>query len=171
MHRILVVYYSRTDYTRTLAGEIAAALEADVERLHDGCNRLGVWGYLRCTREAIKKRTIEILPPAYDPSGYDLVVLGTPVWAGNMSSPLRSYIVAQKAQLPQVALFCTQGGSGAQKVFRDMAELCGKAPVASLALTDRQIDGRAYSRELEGFVKAVAQAAGSGDRADRRAVA
>jgi flavodoxin len=170
MHRILVVYYSRTGYTGTVAGEIAAAAKADIERLDDGSDRSGVWGYLRCAREAIQKRTIEILTPAYAAAGYELVVLGTPIWAGNISSPLRSYIVAYKAQLARVAFFCTQGGSGAEKVFRDMAELCGKAPVASLALTDRQIDGRAYANELEKFAKTVAAASG-GDQVDRRAVA
>jgi flavodoxin len=41
MRRILVVYYSRTGYTRTLAGNIAAAVRADVEALDDGRDRRG----------------------------------------------------------------------------------------------------------------------------------
>jgi flavodoxin len=169
MQRILVVYYSRTGYTRTLAGEIAAAVQCDIERLDDGRDRSGVWEYLRCAREAIKHRTIEIRPPSYDPSGYDLVVLGTPVWAGHVCSPLRSYLVAHKGRLPEVAFFCTQGGSGSQKVFRDMAMLCGKAPVASLAITDRQIDNRTHSAELGAFVKAVATAADGNARSGKGA--
>lgn len=66
MRRILVVYYSRTGYTRTLAHTIAAAAKADVETLDDGRERRGLWGYLRCAREAINKRSIEIQPAAYD---------------------------------------------------------------------------------------------------------
>lgn len=163
MYRILVVYYSRTGYTRTLAGELAAVLKADVDRLDDGRDRCGVWGYLRCAREALKKRTIKLLPPGYDPSSYDVVVLGTPVWAGNLSSPLRSYVVAHKAQLKQVAFFCTQGGSGAEKVFRDLTELCGKAPLATLAVNDRELNSHAYARQLERFATAVAAAAGAFD--------
>ena len=82
---------------------------------------------------------VHLVPPAYDPSHYDVVVLGTPVWAGNISSPLRSYVAAHKAELRQVAFFCTQGGSGAEKVFPDLQELCGRAPLATLAVSDRDI--------------------------------
>jgi flavodoxin len=170
MRRILVVYYSRTGYTRALAGEVVSALEADVDQLDDRRDRNGPWGYLRCAREALKKRTIDLLPAAYDPSHYDLVVLGTPVWAGNLSSPLRSYIVAHRAQLPQVAFFCTQGGSGAQKVLRDMAELCGKPPVATLVVTDHEIERRDYSGKLGAFVSAVIAAVSVAD-GEKKAVA
>jgi len=155
MNRVLLVYYSRTGNTRTLAGELVAALEADVDQLDDGRDRCGVFGYLRCAREALKKRTIDLLPLAYDPSNYDVIVLGTPVWAGNISSPLRSYVAAHHAQFRQVAFFCTQGGSGAEKVFRDLAELCGRAPVATLAVNGRELEKRAYSQRLEGFAAAV----------------
>jgi flavodoxin len=156
MRRILVVYYSRTGYTRTLAGKIAEAVKADVETLDDGRDRRGLWGYLRCAREAINKRTIEIQPAAYGPSAYEVVVIGTPVWAGNISSPIRSYITSHQRQLNAVAFFCTQGGSGAQKVFRDMGQLCGKAPVACLAVNDTDIDRRAYDQDLLAFVDVIA---------------
>ena len=156
MRRILVVYYSRTGYTRTLASELVAALDADVDPLDDGRDRCGIWGYVLCAREALKKRTIQLLPPAYDPSRYDVVVLGTPVWAGNISSPVRSYLAAHQAALKHVAFFCTLGGSGAEKVFRDLAELCGKPPIATLAVSDREIERRAYTRQLERFATTVA---------------
>jgi flavodoxin len=168
MSKILVVYYSRTGYTRTLAGELAAALSADVDRLDDGRDRCGVLGYLRCAREALGKRTIELLPPAYDPSGYDAVVLGTPVWAGNISSPLRSYVAAHKTRLAQVAFFCTQGGSGAVKVFRDLAELCGKMPVATLAVNDHEINEHTYAQQLQHFAAAITAAAGAAHSGEPR---
>jgi flavodoxin len=164
MRRILVVYYSRTGNTRALAGELVAALEADVDQLDDSRDRTGVFGYLRCAREALKRRTVELLPAAYDPSNYDVVVLGTPVWAGNISSPLRSYVAAHERQLRRVAFFCTQGGSGAEKVFRDLAELCGQSPVATLAVNGREIEKRAYAQRLERFTAAVTAAVDGGLR-------
>lgn len=158
MNRILVVYYSRTGNTRTLAGDLVAALRADVDRLDDRRDRCGVFGYLRCAHEALKKRTVELLPPAYDPGNYDVVVLGTPVWAGNISSPLRSYVAARKAEFRRVAFFCTQGGSGAEKVFADLAELCGQPPLATLAVNGREIEERAYAQRLERFAAAITAA-------------
>jgi flavodoxin len=158
MSRILVVYYSRTGYTRDIAGELAAAVQGDVDRLDDGLDRTGVWGYLRCAREGLKKRTVQLMPPAYDASRYDVVVLGTPVWAGNISSPVRSYVAANRAKLKQVAFFCTQGGSGAEKVFRDLETLCRKSSLATLALSDREINAHTYAQRLERFATAVTAA-------------
>jgi flavodoxin len=155
MQRSLVVYYSRTGNTRTIAGELVAALRADVDQLDDRRDRCGLWGYLRCAREALKKRTPELVPPAYDPSNYDVVVLGTPVWAGNISSPLRSYVEANGGRLKHVAFFCTQGGSGAEKVFRDLAGLCGQSPLATLAVNGREIEKRDYAKQLERFVATI----------------
>jgi hypothetical protein len=134
---------------------VVAALDADVDQLDDGRDRCGLLGYLRCAREALTKRTVPLLPPAYDPSSYDVVVLGTPVWAANVSSPLRSYVAARRAQLKQVAFFCTQGGSGAEKVFGALAELTGKAPLATLAVNDKDINTHAYAQQLQGFATAV----------------
>jgi flavodoxin len=168
MHRILVVYYSRTGNTRTVASELVAALHADVDQIDDSRDRCGVFGYLRCAREALKKRTIELVPPAYDASTYDAVVLGTPVWAGNLSSPLRSYVAAHKAKLANVAFFCTQGGSGADKVFRDLAELCGKSPLATLAVNGREIETRAYAQRLAAFAAAVTAALDRGPALELR---
>jgi flavodoxin len=168
MSGILVVYYSRTGYTRRLAGELVAALAADVDPLDDGRDRAGVWQYLRCASEALKKRTIELLPSAYDPSRYEVVVLGTPVWAGNVSSPLRSYAAARKERLRRVAFFCTQGGSGAEKVFRDLAALCGKEPVATLSVNDNELNTHAYARQLEQFVATVTAAGNPARSSDER---
>jgi flavodoxin len=156
MGRILVVYYSRTGNTRTIAGELVSALKADVDQIDDRRDRCGIFGYLRCAREALQKRTVELVPPAYDPAPYDVVVLGTPVWAGNVSSPVRSYIAAHRAELGQVAFFCTQGGSGAAKVFRDMEELCGRSPLATLTVDEREIEKRSYAQRLRQFAAAVA---------------
>jgi hypothetical protein len=73
-----------------------------------------------------------------------------------MSSPLRSYVAAHKAQIKQAAFFCTQGGSGAEKVFRDLAQLCGQSPLATLAVNDREINGHTYAQQVERFAAALA---------------
>ena len=45
--RTLVVYYTRTGTTQQLARWIAAAVDADLERIVDRSRRGGVLGYLR----------------------------------------------------------------------------------------------------------------------------
>lgn len=140
MAKALVVYYSRTGYTLRVAEKMAAALGADLERIEDAASRRGVLGYLRCAREALRKRAAVIRPPAFDPAAYDLVVVGGPVWAGNVASPVRAYLQASKGHIAHFACFCTQGGSGGPGVLAAMAALTGLAAEATLVLGqgDRQ---------------------------------
>lgn len=156
MHKILVVYFSRSGYTREIAEAIAAALRADIECVREFKGRLGILGYLRSAREALQQRTVPIRTPARNPSDYDLVIIGTPVWASNICSPVREYIRTQQSSLERVALFCTQGGSGALKVLGRMAELCRHRPVATLIVNDDEITRHQYADKLNGFLKTIA---------------
>jgi flavodoxin len=132
--KALVVYYSRTGATRRVAEELARQLGADLERIQDVRGRSGIFGFARSGREAIQRHLPEIREPALDPGQYQLVVLGTPVWAGTMSSPMRTYITRNRDRLRQVAFFCTQGGENTGRTFAEMAEVCGRSAAATLSL-------------------------------------
>ncbi len=158
MSKILIVYYSRTGHTRQIAEAIAAQLKADIEPIQDGRQRLGIRGYLRSLLEAMQSRLIRISAPAKDPAQYDLTVLGTPVWAQNMCSPMRAYISAQRQRFKGVAVFCTQGGSGGGKVAGQVAEMCGRSPAATLILNDDEIGKNQFAAKLDGFAQSLLQA-------------
>jgi flavodoxin len=151
MSRILVVYFSRTGYTRRVAEEVARDCKADLEAIDESKPRSGLLGYWRSAREALGKRLVPIAAAKRDPAAYDIVVLGTPVWAGALCSPMRSYIEAHKGAFKRVAFLATQGGSGAPKVFASMSELCGQPPLATLALSDREIDRAQYRETMARF--------------------
>jgi flavodoxin len=156
MHRTLVTYFSRTGRTRRIALEIAHALNAESEQIEESRSRLGFIGYWRSGREAYREIAAPIAPCAHDPSSYELVVLGTPIWAGRMSSPLRAYVNAHAGSFRRVAFFCTHGGTSAARVFDAIAALCGARPVATLAVTEREIKAEAYTDRLQQFVARLA---------------
>ncbi len=79
--KALVVFFSRTGKVRRVAEAIAAELGADVEEIVDTRDRRGPFGLLSAARDAMLRRTARIEEPAHDPADYDLVVIGTPVWA------------------------------------------------------------------------------------------
>lgn len=153
--KILIVYYSRTGLTKRLGEKLAAALGADQEEIKNGADRGGVIGYLKCGREAMQKALPPIGPSHFDPAVYDLVVVGTPVWAATMASPVRSYLNAQAGRIKRAAFFATQGGSGANRAFDDMAELCALAPVARLTVLSREIIKGGYDEKMQGFIKEI----------------
>lgn len=156
MARTLVVYFSRTGRTHRIALEIAAPLGADIERIEEQRSRAGFLGYWRSGREAYRKLIPAIEPAVNDPSSYDIVLLGTPIWAGHISSPVRAYVGAHAGALSRMALFCTHGGSSPAKAFSEIAELAGVEPVATLAVTEREIKAGTYADRLTRFVESVA---------------
>jgi menaquinone-dependent protoporphyrinogen IX oxidase len=57
---------------------------------------------VRSLVEAIQKIPSAIAQSESDLSSYDRVVIGTPVWAWSVSSPVRAYLMANKGHLPEL---------------------------------------------------------------------
>lgn len=159
MNRILVVYYSLGGRTRQIAEAVAVACGGDIEEIRETRPRRGLLGLIRAVWESLRQRAVKIEPPSANPPDYDLVVLGTPVWAGRVSPPLRSYIQANQAAFKQIALFCTEGGSGGEEVFAQIAELCGKQAVATLIVTDADFKQNAQGDKVSVFARHFANPA------------
>ncbi len=112
MKKVLIAYYSRTGTTQNIAALLKQTLNCETEEIIDLKNRNGFSGNLSGGVDALLQRQTRIKQPVHHPSAYDLVILGTPVWLGNLSPALRTYIVQNKKYLPQLAFFCTFAGKG-----------------------------------------------------------
>jgi flavodoxin len=154
---ILVVFYSRSGTTRMIAEALSEALKCDLEEITESKPRSGFLGYIRSLLEARRKRPSTITPQKHDVSSYDLVVIGTPVWAWSLSSPVRAYLMATASQLPEVAFFCTLGARGSESTFAQMTAVAGKKPRAVCAITESEVSsGRQFDR-LSAFEKALSE--------------
>jgi flavodoxin len=153
MKKTLIVYHSRSGQTRRVAQALARRLDADIEEIRIVQPMHGWLGYALCALESLAELTPALRPMRKDPAGYDLVVIGTPVWFWNLSSPVRSWLEQHRPK-HRVAFFCTMGGSGSGRAFSTMTALAGREPVATLALIDREIDTNIGAR-LEPFVRSL----------------
>jgi flavodoxin len=153
--KALVVYYSRTETTAELAKAIAEAIGADLEVLNDTVSRAGTGGFLRSLRDAIGRRGTTIEPLRADLAAYDLVVVGTPDWGGAVSAPVRTFLRENRERLSRVAFFLTDGAADHEKVFRDMAELAGREPVASLGVPHDDVQAGGYADRVAAFVASL----------------
>ena len=154
--KVLVAYYSRTGNTERVAKDVAAKLGADIERITDKRDRKGFFGFLFGGRDAARKFKTEIGEPVKDPANYDITVVGTPVWAWNMTPAVRTYIEKNKSRLNDIALFVTSGSTGSDKIAACMEELSGKkaASVAGFTSTDMK-KKNAYSEKIDSFADAL----------------
>lgn len=152
--KTLIVFYSRTGCMRTAAQALAAQLGADTEELKETADRSGPMGYLLAGRDAMQKRPAVLLPTTRQSADYDLVIVGTPVWAFTMCPAIRTWLSREAAQVRRAAFFCTQGGRGAERAMRDMEQLVGRPPVAQLVLRDKDIRAHACAEALATFAAA-----------------
>ena len=153
--KTLIVYYSRTGTTKKAAEILAEELKAEIEEIEDTACRRGIIGYLISGRDAVRKKLTVLKPAKYDVSDFDLVVIGTPIWGWNISTPVRTYIAINKGKFKKVAFFCTMRGSGAVKVFLDMESIASKKPVATLALLEKDVKNKIRESRISSFAQKI----------------
>ncbi len=151
--KILVVFYSRSGRTKKVAEAISEILKCDKEEIFDTKNRKGIPGFLSAGTDASLRRLTAIKEIKNNPSLYDLVIIGTPIWSSNISTPIRTYLSLHKEDFKNVAFFCTQLGSDAKKIFNDMKNLSQKTPLALLKLTSREVARDQYMQKVKEFIK------------------
>jgi flavodoxin len=153
--KILIIYYSRTGTTRKVAEKLKQVLNADLEEIIDPAERRGALGYLKSGKEAMREMPAKINPIKSDLNSYDIIIIGTPIWAFNMSSPVRAFILENKTNLKKVAFFATQGGSGSDKAFAKMDRLVGGVSVSNLTLLTKEVVSNDYENKLKDFVRSL----------------
>jgi len=153
-HDTLVVFYSGAGRTRRIAHEIARSAGADIEDLQFRVPPREGWrGYLHSVFDAVGRHRPALAPLEYAPEGYELCIVGTPIWSWRMASPVRSWLAAHAGRLRKVAFFCTMSTSGAPTVFREMSNVARQRPVAMLSLTGARVEAGQYRLNVEDFVR------------------
>ncbi|MGX8706503.1 MAG: flavodoxin family protein [bacterium] len=123
----LIVYYSLEGNTEYTAGKIAGALGADMLRVEpvEPYPTRGLAKFLFGGKGAVMKATPALKPYAFDGAKYDRIVLGFPVWAGNITPPIRSFLWENDLKGKQIAAFVCESGAGGEKALKRLADALG----------------------------------------------
>jgi len=111
--KILIIYYSLDGHTRFVAGKIASISGGDllelstVKQLPGGNLVKHFWG----GKQVITGEKPELLPFSKNPADYDLIFIGTPVWAFSYVPAFKTFFGRIKISGKKIALFCTNGGA------------------------------------------------------------
>ncbi|MFH1084150.1 MAG: flavodoxin [Chloroflexota bacterium] len=113
--RALVVYYSFEGNTRHIAQAIAAELGADLLELRP-VRDVPTRGFIKYAwggSLVVMGRKPPLEPFAVDTDDYDLLFIGTPVWAFTYAPALRSFFAQVALRGREFALYCChEGGPG-----------------------------------------------------------
>jgi len=158
--KCLVVYYTRTGNTKKVAELICEKLGGILQPIISRKNFRGPWGFLYAGILSKTKKLPEIEPIEKDMKVYDLVVVGTPVWASTMAAPIRTFLFRYKDDIKRAAFFVTMGGTGEGKTFEDMEQVVGLPPVKTLTLRSREIKKEKYFKvkvinKVEDYVNTI----------------
>ena len=113
----LIVYYSLEGNTGYAAKKIASGIGADtleirpVKGYPTGGFRKFLWG----GKSAVMAETPKLEPYDVDLSGYDRIIFGFPVWAGNITPPIRTFIKENDLTGKEIAAFACQADKKEEK--------------------------------------------------------
>ena len=155
MPYILCVYYSRTGHTEKLVREIAQELKCECVKLDDGVDRSGLRGWLRSGMQAMARRLPKVKPfkTALPLGVYDLVIIGSPVWAGRCSAPVRSFLMEYGEDIRRAAYVITRGSEVHYEEVFDQMDLYVTAPHVHAVTIRPQTVGSTFWRDE--FVSAI----------------
>ena len=153
--KTLVVFYSRTGTTKKVAEMVASKLACDIEEITDLKNRGGPLGWLSAGRDAGNKSLTKIGKLIKNPKNYDLTVIGSPVWNGTVSAPIRTYILENGESLGRIALFLTGYSPDNRQVINEVAGLLKEKMLASLDLNNKLVLTDKYYEKLEEFLRSL----------------
>mgnify|MGYP002623685840 FL=1 len=152
--KMLVLYYSQTGATRTVANELQAQLGADIEEIvpvqpYDSDFQATIQ---RCQQEKAEGKLPEIKPIEADLSKYDVIFLGYPVWFGTYAPPVETFIKNADLSGKTIVTFCTFGSGG---LNTSTANLKAAQPDANVVegYGVRNARMEAVPAEVENFLK------------------
>jgi NAD(P)H dehydrogenase (quinone) len=107
--KVAILFYSRTGNTKKIAELLNDRLrQHEIETDLIEIEVEGKVNFRRIGKMSKDIADIPLLNPDYSLSGYDLIVIGTPVWTGNPALPCLSYLQRlEKNGEKRIALFLT----------------------------------------------------------------
>ena len=119
-----VIYYSFEGNSALIAKTIKDAINADIFEIKtvEQKKRSGFAKYAWGGAQAVMNKKPALLPLSADINAYDLVILGTPVWADSPAPAMVSFLCSAKISGKKIALFCCHGG-GKGKAFEKFKSL------------------------------------------------
>lgn len=151
--KMLVVFYSQTGSTREVAESISKSFNCDIEEIKEKEHRKGIFKNIIEIKDAILGNEVDICDYERDPSEYDVVIIGTPVWASHITPAIRTYISKNKDKIKCTAFFNTHGTEKIKisKVFKDFDKIIVKKPKALMGISNAEIKNGDYEKKIEIF--------------------
>jgi flavodoxin len=123
----LVIFYSLDGNTKLVAETIAGAIGAGLLQLKpkSEIKAHGFFKYFLGGMQVVLKKKPELLPFEKNPADYDLIFIGSPVWASSYTPAVNSFFSNCKLSGKKIAVFCTLSGQSDKPLINMKKALAG----------------------------------------------
>ncbi|MDD3982285.1 MAG: hypothetical protein PHT55_08795 [Spirochaetales bacterium] len=148
--RTLVVYFSQGEAGRWVAEDLMWIFGADIEAIEEEKDRrTNFFSFMYAGFQSSFKIASKIEKSQLDPASYDRVFVITPVWAWNLSPPVRAWLKAHKGSIAKAAFITVSGDTKPDKVVAAMAKASGTTPTTSAGFTEYHFQPQNRASYLE----------------------
>ena len=152
--KVLVVYYSREGHTKLVAEKLAQKFNADLEQLIDKKKRTGPIGFSGAGKDAVAGNLTKLEPLKRNPQDYDVILIGTPSWFGNVTPAVRTFIKENNVSDKKSGVFGTTHLTGVENALKQAAELISKEnaeKIPALPLRHRDLADDVLAKKIDEF--------------------
>lgn len=118
----IIVFYSLEGNCKLIAESMAKEIGADILelRLKKPVPTSAPMKFVVGGRSAVMKEAPELANASFDASSYELIIVGSPVWAGTYAPAIRSFAIDANIQNKKMAFFACSGGGSTAKCIDNM---------------------------------------------------
>lgn len=132
-----VIYYSRSGKVKKVAEAYAKKEGYELIEIQDLVKRSGILGFIKSGYHAARKKETPIKDIKKNLTKCEHVILCTPVWAGTMASPMRTFLKKYGKQLKSVEYIIMKNAKEPYlQVMDEMDALIGKKRVKGTSLRE-----------------------------------
>ncbi|MCT4633935.1 MAG: hypothetical protein N4A76_14525 [Firmicutes bacterium] len=149
----LIIFYSRTGSTRTVAEKLKELLDCDIIEITDKKPRRGFLKAIGCSIDAIKKNLTDIEYNKKDLKKYNRIFIMTPIWASNIPPAIRTFLTLEKSDILNYKLILTYKGSDINKPIKEISEILDTYPSNTFDIIHKDIKSGSFMLNLNGMTK------------------
>jgi flavodoxin len=91
-NKTLIVYYSRTGNTKTVAETLRETFDADLQEIRDLKDRAGISGFIGGMIDVKTNARTTIEPESIDMKNYDLIIICSPTWGMRFAPSITTFM-------------------------------------------------------------------------------
>ena len=147
----IVVFYSLTGNHKKAAEIVSKMLQCNSVEIKEMFERskAGLFKYIFNGYEAVIRKASEIKTINEDFLNYDRVIFLTPVWAGRLPPPSRTFLNKYKGEIKNIVVLSISGRGNGNKGFeKDVEETLKRKPNICLQFSEREFKQGEFEKKL-----------------------